>query len=313
MVTRRALLALALLLRASAASAQASEDAPAKQYFEAGLEQLRAQQWSAAEAQFRSSLALVPRASTEYDLAFVLFKQGKLRESAEHLRRLLDPQQYADDARYAPAAKALLAEVVAQQPTLQLEIAPPHAQLRVDGELITGSGSPRTLALDPGVHRIELSANGFVARSLNISASAQTHDQREIALAPETPARSAPAPALAATPTPPAPVDSWSAAYGPWIVIGVGAALLVSAGITGIMAEHADANFTHQCPSHHDCDPQLKSLQNQVAALGLASDVLLAAGAAITVGGVALRLTIDPAGRDEQRGVALRTVATLRY
>jgi hypothetical protein len=313
MVTRGALLlGLSLLLRASAASAQAIEDEPAKLHFEAGLEQLRAQQWPLAEAQFRSSLALVPRASTEYDLAFVLFKQGKLRESAEHLRRLLDAQQYADDARYAPAAKALLAEVVAQQPTLQLAIDPPHAQLRVDSELIAGSGSPRTLALDPGVHRIELSADGFVAQSLDINADAQTHKQREIALAPEAPARSAAAPALAATPAPPAPVDSWSA-YGPWIVIGVGAALLVSAGITGIMAEHADANFTHQCPSHHDCDPQLKSQRDQVAALGHATDVLLAAGVAITVGGVALRLTIDPAGRDEQRGVALRTVATLRY
>jgi hypothetical protein len=313
MVKRGALLAVAaLLLQAGAVIAQPAAAEAAKQHFAAGLEQLRAQQWSFAEAQFRSSLALVPRASTEYDLAFVLFKQGKLRESSERLQSLLRPDHYTDDARYIPAAQALLAEVVAQLSSLRLDIDPPNAQLRIDGETIAAAGSPRAIALDPGLHRVELSADGFEAQSLDISTEAHTQTEREIALARATPAPSLPPSALVAPPAAPAPVDAWSQA-GPWIVIGLGAALLVGAGVTGIMAANDDATFKQRCPSRSACDPQLKALRGQVVGLGRASDVLLASGVALTVGGVALRLIVDASSRDEQRGVALRAVATLRY
>ena len=44
-------------------------------------------------------------------------------------------------------ATVLDPEVVAQLPQLQLEIDPPHAELRVDGEMIAGTGSPRSLTL----------------------------------------------------------------------------------------------------------------------------------------------------------------------
>jgi hypothetical protein len=313
MVRRGALFAVAaLLLHAGAAIAQPVAAEAAKQHFEAGLEQLRAQQWSLAEAQFRSSLALVPRASTEYDLAFVLFKQGKLRESSERLQGLLHSEHYADDARYIPAAQALLAEVVAQLSTLQLDIDPPNAQLSIDGETIAAVGSARAVSLDPGLHHIELSADGFEAQSLDISTDAHAQTEREIKLARATPAPSLPPAALVVPPAAPAPVDAWSQA-GPWIVIGLGAALLVGAGVTGIMAARDDAAFKHLCPSHSACDPQLKGLRGQVTGLGMASDVLLVSGAAITVGGVALRLMVDARSPDEHRSVAVRAVATLRY
>jgi hypothetical protein len=79
------------------------------------------------------------------------------------------------------------------------------------------------------------------------------------------------------------------------------------------MAAHDDAAFAQRCPSHRACDPQLKTLRGQAAGLGVTCNVLLFSGAAITVGGIVLRLMVDTSSADEQRGVALGAVAALHY
>ncbi|HLK35380.1 MAG TPA: hypothetical protein VKU41_01425 [Polyangiaceae bacterium] len=123
----RAALCAALVLGACGASAQdraPSIDDQARAAFVQGLDLLRGAQWVDAEASFRRSLALSPRPSASYDLAFVLYKQGRLRESAEVLQLLLTEPAGASDIRYRDYA-ATLAAVVAQEVSRQRIIATP--------------------------------------------------------------------------------------------------------------------------------------------------------------------------------------------
>lgn len=144
-------IALATAIACSAAGASAQSDptgvvppqeAPvpneeARAEFEKGLEALRNDRWPEAERHFRRSLELVPRPSTTYDLAYVLFRQGRPKESlallealerdrspeAEHYREFaakLLPQVRADlepdHPRVAPAAPVTVPPVVPPPP-----------------------------------------------------------------------------------------------------------------------------------------------------------------------------------------------------
>jgi len=78
-------------------------------------------------------------------------------------------------------------------------------------------------------------------------------------------------------------------------LLGSGGALLAAAGVTGILALNADAEFEEKCPALRDCDPRLESLQDRTETLATATDVLLVCGG-LAVGGalVWLLLTREP-------------------
>lgn len=73
-----------------------------------------------------------------------------------------------------------------------------------------------------------------------------------------------------------------------WIVAGSGALLLTGALVTAILADSADREFMSQCPDAQDCDPSLKPLARRAKTLALATDILLATGAAAVGTGVTL-------------------------
>ena len=289
----------------SAASEQAPASA-AREAFERGLAHLRARAWADAETEFRRSLALVARPSSAYNLAFVLFKQGRLRESAERLQQLLSEQDPAA-ADYRDYAKQLLAQVVSQLPMLYLMMRPANASVSLDGQAIALTGEHRVLPVDPGTHQLVVAAPGFDTRSLTIVTRAGEDSSREIALL--TAARVADGRAVLAS----APARRPSSTVAPWLLIAAGGALLAGAAVTGLIAEHQDANFSHRCPSHTDCDPSLRALRDRVATLGVTTDVLLGTGAVFITGGVTYRLLIGAGGPERERssGRTLAVVATL--
>jgi len=116
--TLRSALCAALLLVAQVALAQntppvgSPAELEARRAFEDGLLRLRAGQWVEAEVYFRRSLALASRPSANYDLAFALYKQGHVRESAEILQHLLAVSDNAPDTPYREYAKVLLPNVL---------------------------------------------------------------------------------------------------------------------------------------------------------------------------------------------------------
>jgi hypothetical protein len=81
---------------------------------------------------------------------------------------------------------------------------------------------------------------------------------------------------------------------GPWIAIGVGAAAIAGAVVTGVLAGKADDDFTKKCPTLEHCNPALRSSGDKVAHLATATNILVASGAAFIVGGITWRLLLPP-------------------
>jgi hypothetical protein len=300
----------ALELRAATPSATTAET-EAKLAFDAGLRLLRAERWGEAEVSFRRSLAQVQRPSAKYDLAFVLFKQGRLRQSSELLQDLLNNSNGpAADVRYHEYAKALLANVLSAFPVLHLSISPATAEVKIDGQPLAVSGGKRSMPVDPGTHRVQVSAPGFVAKETEVVTQSRSETRREITLSqlpsPDKSKAMTSKPGSAAEPK-----QSFLVTAGHWVAIGVGAALVASAIVTGVLAKNADEDFTRQCPTLNNCDPHLKGLRDKASHLGTATGVLLASGAVFVVGGVSLHLLVRPrptpeAGRSLLLGGSMR-------
>lgn len=277
-----------------AAPAASTPQEAAREAFERGLSHLRAQDWAAAETEFRASLALVERPSSAYNLAFVLFKQGRLRESAQRLQRLLSSTQDDALANYRDYAKQLLAQVVSQMSMLYLTVRPANARVVIDAQVVALNGEHRALPIDPGMHQLSVSAPSFVSRELTIVTRAREDTTQAIELAPVLESEARVPLATTAVDTPPSTL-------GPWLVIASGAALLAAAAVTGSIAAHQDADFSKRCPSHANCDPSLKPARDRITALGAATDVLLGIGALGVVGGITYRVMIGGGEGSEAR------------
>lgn len=72
----------------------------------------------------------------------------------------------------------------------------------------------------------------------------------------------------------------------------LGAVLLLSSLGTGIVAKQKSDQLVEACPTRVNCDPSLRSVQNQGKRLALATDVMIGVGAVALVAGVAL-LVVD--------------------
>jgi tetratricopeptide (TPR) repeat protein len=86
-----------------------------------------------------------------------------------------------------------------------------------------------------------------------------------------------------ATPAEPAQGPASSGAkrsLTPFILMGVGGALVLGSVITGIMASSASSELDDKCPSKEKCDPDLESTKSRGITLALTTDVLLFAGIA---------------------------------
>jgi hypothetical protein len=271
---------------APAAKDGAPLEREAKLEFELGLQLLREERWDDSEQAFRRSLAFMPRDSTKYDLAYVLYKRGRISQSLSILKPLTELPGV--DARYREYAEALMPHVVSQLARLRIVAAPAESRLTIDGQTIADTGPNRDVAIDPGPHVAELSAPGTVPQRFSFTAPPGGTIDRSVVLSPlDTPSPSSPAPRPVEGARPP---SSSVHTYAPWIVMGVGGALLVGGVVTGIFAKRADDDFTEGCPSLRDCSPALKETRDRALSLGRASDILLVSGGVIAAGGIGWKI-----------------------
>ena len=128
----------------------------ARALFERGLAAAESGAHPDALVHFEQSFALVPRASTAFNVAIQYARLGRPTAALRALDDLddLDPTEL--DRREADALRARLRSALA---TLVVRI-PDEASLLVDGALVEGRGAERTLVLDPGTHRLEARAEG---------------------------------------------------------------------------------------------------------------------------------------------------------
>jgi hypothetical protein len=219
-----------LLLGAPAPAQQqdpAAIEREAQQSFQAGVELANRARWSAAEAAFARSSTLKPVAATWLNLAAVRVRLGRVNGALEALDRLdaLPPENIAE--RQRERAAEVRREALALAAKREIQVAPAHASLRLDGSLISGAGSTRSLLLDPGKHVLTVAADGYVAQEISIDAEPGSEETLELTLAPRPPPPRRPA-VKTLTPDPLRPLpgnekDSSSIWSSPWLWTGIGA------------------------------------------------------------------------------------------
>ncbi len=283
----------------------------ARAEFSEGLRHLRAEQWAEAEAAFRRSLELVPRASTRYNLALVLFKQRRARESLRAIDELLATPAATGDERYHAFGRTLRPLVISELGRLTLVVEPADAQLELDGEPTSSTGSPRSIWAEPGSHQIRISAPGFAPQSRSWRAE-RGQDEKQgcklvalarVARAASRRARATEEPRPTAPPARSTPEPASLARVAPWVTIGAGSLLLAGGVAAWVRAKNADAEFTDACPTLTDCDPALEAKQDEVQRYARLGTALLAGGGVLVVGGVVWHIVMPatPAGNNTSR------------
>jgi hypothetical protein len=157
----------------------------ARELFRRGVALSRQERWGEALEYFRRSRALIERPSTTFNIALALLRLGRPTEGRAMLQEYIEQSEGnpRESARRTQAGE-LLSLAVSSIAELTLTLAPPEAEVRVDGVLREGDGATRVLSLDPGSHSLRVTHEGFTAESLEISVLEGERVSRELTLTP---------------------------------------------------------------------------------------------------------------------------------
>lgn len=151
----------------------------ARMLFEDGVRASRDERWAEALDSFRRSRALVPRASTLFNIAIALDRLGRLRESIAAIDEYLTISDATADAVDRAEATRLRIEGLARLGRLTVRVTPPGAMLELDGaELEAGT----TQEVDPGDHVLTATAPGHLTQRVQVAVRPGADVERVIEL-----------------------------------------------------------------------------------------------------------------------------------
>jgi len=268
------------------AATPSAEELEARTLFTLGVQMAEAERWAEAEKSFARSEALVPRASTAFNRALALYRLGRIREMLLALERFLERSDPVTDARDRSHAESLRQSGQRALATLVLRVSPADATVRVDGEPLgeTAGDAERKMAVDPGDHVVTADGPGLEPARVEVSVSAG--EQAPVALTlSRRPEAAPPAPSMLRSTSPP-DEGSWTVPLGPLVLTLAGAASLVGAGVTGIIALDLDSRIEAGCTSQDRCYDDLADDQDRMESLAAGSTWLTVAGIALAGTGI---------------------------
>jgi len=249
----------------SVAAEDASAQAEARAFFEEGLALAAADRWAEALSAFRRSATLVSRASTSYNIANALYRLDRpveaLSELDEHDRM---PEVRADPAALARSdqLRSLIAQAVGE---VVLTVTPATARVFVDGSPSVLDGRERVILLNPGLHFIRVTRDGYEPHRQEVRVERGSRQAHAVELQPRVTAL-APDPSFTmdeSTSRVTAGVTESSAPEdvaddrkpfvkrpGFWVMIGVIAAAGIGAGVAVAVLRKDDAPA---CGTTGDC------------------------------------------------------------
>ena len=176
--------AFAAVLFAAGAGAQPSHSAgDARGAFEHGVLLAQHDRWSEALEAFQRSRQLMDRPRTAFNAAYALQRLGRYRQANAVLAECLGMPSVTAESDLIVDAHTLQDQVRASLATLELAVAPAESEVRADGSLLPGSGTLRTLSIDPGMQTIEVTAEGMAPQRFELSAHPGEHLVRRVDLA----------------------------------------------------------------------------------------------------------------------------------
>ena len=168
--------------RAQDASPSAEQVAEARALFERGLAAADAERWAEAVELFRHARDLVERPSIVFNLGQALMRLGRATEAQTALERFVAIADASADRADIAVAERLLSELALAQGTLELSVEPADAVIELDGALLEGAGAERVITLDPGRHRIAVTAPGHRPDRFEVSVIAGSRERRSALL-----------------------------------------------------------------------------------------------------------------------------------
>lgn len=196
-MVRRSRLLLAAWVIAVSVDARAEVGAQpreeARSHFKNGLALVDANRFEEAAVEFESAYALSPRPAVLFNIAMAYANARRSARAVSYLQRYLENAGADADQRRVRAARARLTQLLNVVGELEVLTDPQQARVLLDGEPVTAP-----IVLDPGVHVLEVAANGYVASSRSLRISQGERQTLQIALKrAEQPAVVAPVPAPA--------------------------------------------------------------------------------------------------------------------
>ena len=305
--------ALLACLWLTPASALADAKADAEKQFRAGVSLQKVEDFEAAISAFEGSLRLYPTKGAWFNLANCLRATHRYPEALTALERL--QRDFGSDLQdpMRSTVELQVAELKNLTATLAIEVDRPGAEVAIDGRPVGTSPLPEPIRLGLGDHEVRATLAEFEPAVVRVNLGpAQTATAKlslsalGAALPPAVPATEAPPPApvtRAPAPAEPAPVpppappavtesNSGSLRTAGMISVGAGALLMAGGAVTGIWALSVDADLDADCPDGH-CPKDRAEDIDRLERLTTTTNVLLAAGAAVSVGGLALWLLDD--------------------
>ncbi|HEX7670810.1 MAG TPA: hypothetical protein VF395_14545, partial [Polyangiaceae bacterium] len=270
-----------------------AEDAQA--LFDEGLSDMRAGRFKIGCALIKQSLEIDARPGTLFTLAECYSKAGKYASAMEHYDRYLTvfdgmpaDQQQSQEAR-ADLSRSERTRLVALVAWLRVSVpdsAPPGIVATMDGEPFPAGLFGAATAVDPGPHVFTTRApdGPLVEQRIDIAPG----ERRSLILALRTSNGAPPTSVDPGTPSSsgqgPEPDQQPKHGVGPWVWVagGVGAAGLITGGITGAMLLGDRSTILKDCPNHV-CKPNtsgqaaVNRAQNTLAPM---TTVALSVGAA---------------------------------
>jgi len=283
---------LSVCLAGAPTRAQSDADrATARALAAEGFEALQDEDYATAEDRFRRADALVHAPTLVVDRGRALLGMKHYVEAQEQFELVLR-EGVPDGAppswsQAVQEARALLEEVKPRIAWLTVSVPDVHhAEIRVDGQPIPRAAQGVRRATNPGRRTIEVTADGYRSRRLQVDLPEGGEVSRVVAL--EALPRRQPVAPSPADRRPGERSDEWRqpATYA---AFGVGGAGLLLGSVTGILALQRHAELTELCPEGA-CPASQASAIEGYHRLSWVSGVGLTLGLASTATGVVLWL-----------------------
>lgn len=301
-----------------AQSAQAASQA--RELAAQGYEALMRKDYAAAEVLFRRADQLVHAPTLELDHARALVGMGKLVEGHERYQQVIRegvaPNAPWQWKRAVVEAQSELAAVDRRMAWLTITVQGGHAPIvEIDGKSVPEAALGVRRATNPGNVVVTARADGFLPAQRSITLDEGESAAFELTLEPDPhaiPSPAAPPPQprrIVVVAPPPAPEPDRTL---PIVLLSAGGAALVAGTITGVMAINVRSDLESACggevcvPSNESEYAHYSQQRDKYRALGTASGVSLAMGAAAALTGGALLLfsgkpSSGPVGAHEPR------------
>jgi tetratricopeptide (TPR) repeat protein len=244
---------------------------------------------------FTLSFALDPKPKALLNRADCEAQSGDLVAAQGHAAQGLQLARQANDAELATVAQGKLTAIEAKLPHLTLGLhpgAPAGSAIARDGGPVDAALLGVAVALNPGKHRLLVTAPGYAERTFEVTLAEGAN--RSIEVLPGAKLEVAPTPTATATETTsPSPLpEMWPRTPLLYTALGVGGVGVVLGLGAGLAANAKHSTLQGECNnSTNTCAPQYAGELNSFNSLRTWSTVGYVAGVLGVAGGVTLWLT----------------------